>query len=217
MMAVPVVPRLPEENVGRPGAARLALVGVVTGRAVPPEVLHRAVARIAERRRALPDVLQVTDTARSKAVYTQALAPLGISLVMEHGAACGFGRNGKPELWIGSGGMDFQTPDQVRVLTPVHVCLTEGPCRGGRVLRRGRTRQRTAGHPRHLPSQLLRSLRARPRRPQRRSGRPHVAQPYACSSGSTPLTRKSCVDLWSSRQHCGNRRVRPLLHLLWLR
>ena len=67
--------------------------------------------------------INVTDSARSKAFYTQALAPLGISLVMEFGAACGFGRNGKPELWIGSGGMTFQTPAQLQVITPVHVCL----------------------------------------------------------------------------------------------
>ncbi len=63
--------------------------------------------------------IDVTDTARSKAFYTQAVAPLG----MEHGTACGFGR-------------------------------------GAFVLD--------------------------PRRPRRRSGRPHVAQPYACSSGSPP-------------------------------
>lgn len=51
-----------------------------------------------------------TDIQRSKAFYAAALAPLGISLVMEVSAAqtgahdhAGFGREGKPFLWIGNG------------------------------------------------------------------------------------------------------------------
>src|SRR4051812_30980712 len=49
----------------------------------------------------------VSDYARSKAFYEQALAPLGYVVVMEvlqheHDAkACGFGRSGKPDFWIG--------------------------------------------------------------------------------------------------------------------
>ncbi len=54
----------------------------------------------------------VSDYPRAKAFYTEALAPLGITLIMEVGPelteghvwACGFGKNGKPELWIGSDG-----------------------------------------------------------------------------------------------------------------
>jgi catechol 2,3-dioxygenase-like lactoylglutathione lyase family enzyme len=54
----------------------------------------------------------VSDYARAKAFYTEALAPLGIVLVMEVGPeltpnkvwACGFGKGGKPEFWIGSDG-----------------------------------------------------------------------------------------------------------------
>jgi catechol 2,3-dioxygenase-like lactoylglutathione lyase family enzyme len=43
----------------------------------------------------------VTDYARSKAFYEQALAPLGIALLMEPVAqAAGFGRDGKPFFWI---------------------------------------------------------------------------------------------------------------------
>jgi catechol 2,3-dioxygenase-like lactoylglutathione lyase family enzyme len=52
----------------------------------------------------------VSDYERSKAFYAKALAPLGYVLVMEvdqaendHRAA-GFGRNGKPDLWIGGEG-----------------------------------------------------------------------------------------------------------------
>jgi catechol 2,3-dioxygenase-like lactoylglutathione lyase family enzyme len=54
----------------------------------------------------------VSDYARSKAFYEQALAPLGYTLIMEVGAqhtesgspAAGFGANGKPDFWIGGEG-----------------------------------------------------------------------------------------------------------------
>jgi len=55
----------------------------------------------------------VSDYAGAKRFYTDALAPLGFTLVMEvspdqnEGSrvwACGFGKNGKPEFWIGSDG-----------------------------------------------------------------------------------------------------------------
>ena len=62
--------------------------------------------------------LNVRDYAKSKAFYTQALAPLGISCLME------FGKGGKPELWIGEGNTTFQTPEQVANITPIHVALT---------------------------------------------------------------------------------------------
>jgi catechol 2,3-dioxygenase-like lactoylglutathione lyase family enzyme len=43
----------------------------------------------------------VSDYARSKAFYEQALAPLGITLLMEPVAqAAGFGAGGKPFFWI---------------------------------------------------------------------------------------------------------------------
>ncbi|MBX7194276.1 MAG: VOC family protein [Sandaracinaceae bacterium] len=64
----------------------------------------------------------VRDYERSKAFYAAALAPLGITLVMEHGKAGGFGK-GKPELWIGEGPTSFQSPEQLRVITPIHVAL----------------------------------------------------------------------------------------------
>src|SRR4051812_44234319 len=66
--------------------------------------------------------LNVTDYARSKAFYTQALAPLGITLMMEFGPAAGFGR-GKPDLWIGGAKADFQSEEQMEIITPIHVCL----------------------------------------------------------------------------------------------
>ncbi|HEX2410440.1 MAG TPA: VOC family protein [Solirubrobacteraceae bacterium] len=43
----------------------------------------------------------VTDYQRSKAFYERALAPLGLTLLMEPMAeAAGFGANGKPVFWI---------------------------------------------------------------------------------------------------------------------
>lgn len=51
----------------------------------------------------------VSDYARARAFYEQALAPLGMSVLMEVTRAqtgdwegCGIGANGKPEFWIGS-------------------------------------------------------------------------------------------------------------------
>ena len=53
----------------------------------------------------------VSDYERAKRFYAEALAPLRITLVMEvspdmnpTGWACGFGRGGKPEFWIGGEG-----------------------------------------------------------------------------------------------------------------
>jgi catechol 2,3-dioxygenase-like lactoylglutathione lyase family enzyme len=54
----------------------------------------------------------VSDYERAKTFYAEALAPLGFTLVMEFGPeqtegkvwACGFGKDGKPEFWIGSDG-----------------------------------------------------------------------------------------------------------------
>jgi catechol 2,3-dioxygenase-like lactoylglutathione lyase family enzyme len=65
----------------------------------------------------------VSDYERAKAFYAEALAPLGIELVMEVGpeqsankvSACGFGKGGKPEFWIGSDG---------RTTPPMHVAFT---------------------------------------------------------------------------------------------
>jgi catechol 2,3-dioxygenase-like lactoylglutathione lyase family enzyme len=54
----------------------------------------------------------VSDYPRSKAFYEKALAPLGYTLIMEVGAdhtdsgspAAGFGKQGKPDFWIGGDG-----------------------------------------------------------------------------------------------------------------
>ena len=52
----------------------------------------------------------VSDCPRSKSFYEKALAPLGYTLIMEiaetesGSPACGFGKNGKPDFWIGGEG-----------------------------------------------------------------------------------------------------------------
>jgi catechol 2,3-dioxygenase-like lactoylglutathione lyase family enzyme len=52
----------------------------------------------------------VSDYARSKSFYEKALAPLGYALIMEiaetesGSPACGFGKGGKPDFWIGGEG-----------------------------------------------------------------------------------------------------------------
>lgn len=66
--------------------------------------------------------VMVSDYERSKRFYEQALAPLGVTLVMEFGTAAGFGR-GKPDLWIGKGPTDFQKAEHLATITPTHVAL----------------------------------------------------------------------------------------------
>lgn len=56
--------------------------------------------------------IPVSDFARSRAFYDAVFAPLGYALVMEVGpertgdgsSAAGFGRDGKPDFWIGDDG-----------------------------------------------------------------------------------------------------------------
>jgi catechol 2,3-dioxygenase-like lactoylglutathione lyase family enzyme len=67
--------------------------------------------------------INVSDYARSKAFYEIALAPLGIGLVMEYGKAAGFGREKKPDFWVGEGKTSFQKPEQLAPITPIHVCF----------------------------------------------------------------------------------------------
>jgi catechol 2,3-dioxygenase-like lactoylglutathione lyase family enzyme len=64
----------------------------------------------------------VSDYQRAKAFYSAVLAPLGITLLMEVGPeqspggvwACGFGKGGKPEFWLGSDG---------KTTPPMHVAF----------------------------------------------------------------------------------------------
>jgi catechol 2,3-dioxygenase-like lactoylglutathione lyase family enzyme len=67
--------------------------------------------------------LNVSDYARSKAFYEKALAPLGVKAVMEFGEACGFGRESKPDFWIGKGPTSFQKAAHLALITPVHIAF----------------------------------------------------------------------------------------------
>ena len=67
--------------------------------------------------------LVVSDYARSKTFYEKALAPLGIKPIMDFGQACGFGRDGKPDFWIGSGPASFHRPEHLEIITPTHVAF----------------------------------------------------------------------------------------------
>jgi catechol 2,3-dioxygenase-like lactoylglutathione lyase family enzyme len=70
--------------------------------------------------------LVVGEYPRSKAFFEKALAPLGISLVMEFGEGAGFGKNGKPDFWIGVGPSSFQRPEHLRPITPQHIAFVAG-------------------------------------------------------------------------------------------
>jgi catechol 2,3-dioxygenase-like lactoylglutathione lyase family enzyme len=87
--------------------------------------LRRGVARgIGEAMPILDHIgINCSDYARSKAFYEKALAPLGVTAVMEYGKAVGFGRDGKPDFWIGEGATRFQTEAELHPITPVHVCF----------------------------------------------------------------------------------------------
>ena len=67
--------------------------------------------------------LVVSSYKTSKAFYLKALAPLGITPIMEFGETCGFGRGPKPDFWIGTGPTSFQKPEQLRVITPMHLAF----------------------------------------------------------------------------------------------
>ena len=67
------------------------------------------------------------DYRRSRRFYEQALAPLALGVVMEVTKAqtggyegCGFGKNGKPELWIGTS----KGPGSQPVTHSLHVAFT---------------------------------------------------------------------------------------------
>ena len=112
----------------------------------------------------------VSDYARSKAFYLQALAPHGYALVMEvqqdenDSPAAGFGVGGKPDLWIGGEG-GLQRPIHIATAAPNRTAVDAfhraALAAGGR---------RRAGFAAALPSELLRSLRAGSGRPQYRGG-----------------------------------------------
>ena len=67
--------------------------------------------------------LAVSNYSRSKAFYEKCLAPLGIKALMDFGQACGFGRDNKPDFWLGTGPASFQKPEHLAIITPVHMAF----------------------------------------------------------------------------------------------
>ena len=67
--------------------------------------------------------VNVSDYEKSKKFYSDALAPLGITMVMEYGKAGGFGRGRKPELWLSGDTASYQTAAQRAVITPIRICV----------------------------------------------------------------------------------------------
>lgn len=61
--------------------------------------------------------LAVRDYEKSKAFYGRALAPLGIALISEAHGWAGFGADGHPQFWLGSG----DVPQQ-----PMHIAFAAG-------------------------------------------------------------------------------------------
>ena len=113
--------------------------------------------------------LDVSDYDRSKAFYEQALAPLGMKLMMEPVPTWGIRR--RVPLLLDR---PARTRAGQRRARGVH---GRGPrdrrCLPRRRARSRRDRQRRAGRARDLPPALLRRVRARPRRQQRRGRLPH--------------------------------------------
>ena len=83
----------------------------------------------------------VSDLAKARAFYDGALAPLGITVQMEvteemtgaHGAHLGYGRDGNPFFWVGSGKpapsrlhVAFAAADQTSVDAFYHAALAAG-------------------------------------------------------------------------------------------
>jgi len=70
-------------------------------------------------------VVSVRDYEKSKAFYTKVLAPLGYGLVMEPMPKCGgFGKNGKPDLWIGEARPTYWGAEHAASVSPIHVAIT---------------------------------------------------------------------------------------------
>ena len=106
----------------------------------------------------------VSDLDRSRKFYEQALAPLGYGVAFEMEGMVGYGPGGRPRLAIRVGEEAIATA-HVAFAADDHAHRGRLPrCRaGGR-----RAGQRRSRHPRALPPDVLRRLRARPGRQQRR-------------------------------------------------
>jgi len=70
--------------------------------------------------------ISVRDYEKSKAFYTKVLAPLGYELVMEPRPGWkmgGFGKDGKPDFWIGELRPSYWTKGHMAAAAPIHVAF----------------------------------------------------------------------------------------------
>ncbi len=69
--------------------------------------------------------INVKSYEKSKAFYTKVLATIGYELLMEPMPKVGgFGRNGKPEFWIGEGKPSYWGEGHSPSAAPIHVAFT---------------------------------------------------------------------------------------------
>ncbi len=61
----------------------------------------------------------VKDIEKTRAMYTKALAPLGLSIQMEGGGFVGYGKEGNNFLWLGAPNEKHTT-----VPTDIHICFS---------------------------------------------------------------------------------------------
>ena len=114
--------------------------------------------------------IQCADVAASAAFYDAVLAPLGGARIMDFGVAIGFGIDAKPDFWLGAhdtgdgfreSHIAFTAPDRAAV----DAFFAAAVAAGAEVLHEPRV------WPEYHPA-LLRRLRPRPRRQQRRGRLP---------------------------------------------
>ena len=110
-------------------------------------------------------------------LYEKALAPLGVTPVMEYGARVRLRSGRKLYFWVGQGATRFQTEEQVRVITPIDVVFVarsraEVDVFHAAALAAGGRDNGAPRAPARVPPGLLRCVRAGSRRPQHRGGRP---------------------------------------------
>ena len=116
--------------------------------------------------------IQCADVAASAAFYDTVLATVGGTRIMDFGEVIGYGVPPMPDFWIGprstgegfrESHIAFAAPDRAAV----RAFFAAATAAGAEVLHEPRVLAR-------VPPDLLRRLRARPRREQRRGGLPHA-------------------------------------------
>ena len=110
--------------------------------------------------------IQVADIEASAKFYDSVLAPLGYERVLDFGEVVGFGREGRPQFWLGP----VTTKGEAR---EVHVAFEAADREQGRRISRRSDGRGSRGPPRtpgisRVPPELLRGFCARPGREQRR-------------------------------------------------